>query len=303
MEDSQRYQHRKLGALLVATAAIIWPISSSLSVLIQWNSWAEAIVRNVLVGALLLLGLKWRGILRPSFTPLFLCICGLIGASNIAFLAGVEFSTVSNGVLLYSTFPAITLVIDCILQRRLPTTIETLLSVLAFGGAYLVMGWDAEHLHVLGACCSIGAALAWALVLQFGGKFMNIAGMLNATAYGNLLMGILSLPALYWISPPAPSVSDIDGILAVAIITTFTFVPLCAGVGKIEPHFGALIQLVEIPAALIMGYLANHEAITPTKCLGAALILTAAAIAALYQPRTNQEVTASQDLLPQQKVE
>ncbi len=277
---SQDKGQRKLGALLIAASAIVWPISSSLSVLIEWNSWAEAIVRNMLVGVFLLIGIAWRRWPKFRFTVQAVFVACMVGLSNILFLAGVEYSSVSNGVLLYSTFPAISLSLDCLLGRRWPQRLEMLLTILALEGAYLVMGWNSGAAHWLGGLFSVGAALSWALALHFGGKTMSIQEMLSCTAHGNLWVGVAALPVLFWAAPPPLPLSDVDGLLSVGLITSIAFVPLCLGVGKIEPHLGALIQLIEIPEALLLGHLANGEIITSSKIAGAMLILCAAALAA-----------------------
>lgn len=226
-------------------------------------------------GAMVLAG-WWRPERSKSFVLTALCV----GASNLLFLAGVEYSSVSSTVLIFCSFPALSLALECLVSRRLPHARDIVIVALALLGVYVVVGSSSE-VTLLGSVFAFGSTAAWVIALHIGAKSMRFLQFLTATASGSIWTALVALPLLLLDYPDMPTSQQAWGTLAVGVITLIAYIPCSLSIGKIEPHLSGVVQLTELPAALALAYLINSEPITSSKILGAAMILVAAISATL----------------------
>ena len=211
----------------------------------------------------------------------------LITAAGITNFASIAYIPVSLAVLIFYTYPLVTLILNSIVERRAPAALEYVAFVCAFAGLTLVLQVSAVQLNTRGVALALAGAFTAGAHLVAAQQAMRTAGFRVVVLYMSLsafvLSGLVTL-AFDQLALPAPG----QGIwLLGCVVTAFCvgMAALLAGVRTIGPVRTSIIMCMEPPLVIGFAYLLLGERLSAVQLLGSALVIAAIAIAQMARPR------------------
>lgn len=233
-----------------------------------------------------LLGI-WLRVTGASFrlAPRLILASAAVGACFVAVsggtLASVSFIPVNLTVVVFYTYPMMTLLIESIMERRRPTLAESLAVALALLGVTLAMQVSFEHLNAAGIGFALLAAVGVAGSFLIASRIMPRIGTSHLTLYacGAAFIGGATMTlALDAVAFPETGlgvglVAVIIAIFATAVIAMFVAVRL------IGPVRAATFLCLEPVTAIFVAVLSLGEHLEGGQWLGVALVGAALLIA------------------------
>ncbi|MGE5827857.1 MAG: EamA family transporter, partial [Micromonosporaceae bacterium] len=221
---------------------------------------------------------------------------------QLCFFAGVARAGVAVGTLIaIGSAPVFTGLVAGLVGAGRPTRGWALATALAVAGcAALVLGGPggrAGRVDGLGVVLALGAGLSYA-GYTIGGKRLvsTMDSSTGAMAAIFALGGTLLLP-VFAVRLAAPDATSPGSYLAVvaylAVVPTgLAYLLFGRGLAGLHPPVVATLSLAEPLVAALLGVTVLHEAVTPLRLLGAALILAglAASVARSRQDRADHEL-------------
>lgn len=223
--------------------------------------------------------LDFRGLDRHLF---------VVGATTVAGqLIGLSFATPLIGTAMAAIFvasiPLLSMVIGRLwgLERFTPAGMVGL--VLGVLGIIMLVGFPAEpvdQVFLLGCAGSIFSALCGAYGSNYAALHLRTAGTWEVTCGAFLVGGVLTLPLLYWVPPPAaPSAVDfLYLLLAGCMMSAFNYVVFFRLVSRIGPTRAISVEFVVTVVAVLVGAVWLHEPLSLLQGIGALIILTGCAL-------------------------
>ena len=267
-------------AVLAAVSLALTLVMSRLAYDNGSNALSVLFLRFTLFALVLAL---WRSLQGRSLRlPLRLLLAshgiGLIYVIGIgAYLSSVAYLPVSLAVLIFYTYPLITVLMASILDRRRPSVRDSVGFLAAFAGLSLALEVSFESLHPVGIGLTIIASVGMALSFVLSERtlkttdttvvtlHMSVTAMI-AAATVTLTSGALALPTEnsgWW-------------ILAAALATFVAgFLAMFGSIKMIGPVRSAMIMNLEPPATILLAIVILGEHMVLQQALGAALVLAA----------------------------
>lgn len=284
----------RLGVLLVLIAACFYGFGSP-GARLAYDAGAEPIAvlaaRLTLMTATLWLFLRLRGrrIPVPARQRVRLLALGTVfGCIGASYLTSVRFIPVSLAVLLFFTYPLLTLLIARVAYGTRITTLRIAAFAAAFLGIALALGVEAARLDLRGVGLALVASTCCALSLSFNARVR--AGLDGPTSqFYMLLPGACVFLAVYILGGgggglPRGTTGWLGFAAAVASFLGGTFfffasIPL-AGTVRVA-LFGNLEPVVTlVAAAVVLG-----EALAPPQLAGAGLVVGSILLLPLVEKR------------------
>ncbi|MCG8354493.1 MAG: DMT family transporter [Kiloniellales bacterium] len=286
-----------VGIAVVVSAAISVSLSLVLARLVYdaGVSPATLITARMVVFALavgLFFGLTGRSLslsfadLRTSYG---LGVINLIGTGG--YLWSLAYIPVSLAVLIFYSYPLLTLLLTSLLERRAPRWSQLAALLFAFAGIFIALEAAISGLHPIGlALVSVGA-LGVATSLVLSAPVLARADTLRVTFH----MALASVVVAGSLTLATDSLrlpgTGIDGwlVLAVTIATfVFAYFGMFQGVRMIGPVRTALILNLEPVATIGFAMLILSESLTPRQLVGAALVVIAITASQLADARRSR---------------
>lgn len=205
----------------------------------------------------------------------------LITAAGITNFASIAFIPVSLAVLIFYTYPLVTLIVNSIVERRAPGRVDYLAFACAFAGLALILEVSVQQLNATGVALALAGSLTAGAHLVAAQHAMRIARFRVVVLYMSLsaciLAGLATL-AFGQFSLPAPG----QGLwLLGCVITAFCIgmAALLAGVRMIGPVRTSIIMCMEPPVVIGFAYLLLGERLSAIQLLGSALVIAGIVIA------------------------
>lgn len=198
------------------------------------------------------------------------------------YLASIVYLPVSLAVLVFYTYPLMTVVFESALDRRLPRLLDVVAFLVAFGGLALALqvsfaGLDPRGIaFALAGGVGASAAFVWTgrslphvntMVLSF---HMSLCGTLVA-AVAILASGALALPAT--------GAAGWGALVATILCFGAAFLAMFTGVRMIGAVRTSMVMNLEPIATIGLAVLLLGESLTAQQLAGAALVLGAVAVA------------------------
>jgi drug/metabolite transporter (DMT)-like permease len=237
----------------------------------------------VLVSAVTL----WMAVSRGDFRPpprslgivLFLGV--LITCSGLSNYGAIAFIPVSLAILIFYTYPLVTLILSSIVDRRAPSAADYLAFLCTFGGLTLALDVSLGGLDPRGVALALVASVTVGTHLVASQHALRIASMKIVTLYMSLtaflLTGLITL-MFGQFSVPAPG----PGLWSLAYVIT----GFCAGMGAmlaavrmIGPVRTSIIMCMEPPIVIGCAFLLLGERLTSLQLVGALLVITGIVLA------------------------
>ena len=276
------------GALLVAAGATLISVTNVVTPAIYQDG-GNAITYLMLrfAGFLVLcrLWFLWRrkATALPMRDRLMSYGVGTTYAAGAAGLLGaIAYLPVSLSVLIFYSFPLLTVLYSAVLDRRLPRPFQIFCCLMAFAGLALTLGVSDLVLHPTGLALAAWAAVAMAGAYVWNGRALGHQDSTRVT-YHMSVAGLLFAAAVILASGrfalPAGGSTGAWALLAAVICFAGAFFGMFGGIRLIGAVRTATIMNLEpvITVALSVWFLA--EALTGLQYLGAALVVTAVLLA------------------------
>ncbi|MBF9252612.1 EamA family transporter [Pontibacter sp. 172403-2] len=216
------------------------------------------------------------------------------GLVSIFYYKCVQTVPASIAILLLMQFTWMSLIMDAILKRKLPTVAQMGMVALVLLGTSLAGRLFSDQLPSFdwqGIVFGLLAALCYTFFLTINGAAGN--HMHPATKSALLLTGACIL--VFSIFPPAFLVNGAlgHGLLKWGLVLAVfgTVVPplfYAYGIPRTGLGLSAILSTAELPVAVLMSRLVLHEEVWPVQWLGVALILTAIVLSNLSSIRKSR---------------
>jgi len=205
----------------------------------------------------------------------------LIACAGVTNFAAIAFIPVSLAILIFYTYPLVTLILNSIVEQRAPARADYLAFACAFAGLALVLEVSVDELNVVGVLLALTGSLTAGAHLVVAQHAMRIAKVSTVILYMSLsacvISGLVTI-ASGALSLPTPGA----GVwLLVYVIAAF-----CVGMGSmltgvrlIGPVRTSIIMCMEPPVVIGCAYLLLGERLSPAQLLGATLVIAAIIIA------------------------
>lgn len=209
-----------------------------------------------------------------------LSLIGIFGLALTTLLLNMALARLdaSLAIVLLFQFTWITVVMECVHTRRLPTRYQAAAVALILAGTLLavnVADADWTNIDPLGAAFGLLSACSYSLFLFFVDK---VETSWTAT-FKSAVMLTASLPALCLIDPPQSVFAEHTGALLLwgvalgllgQVLPTLTF---NVGIPRIGSTLAAMLASMELPVAVAGAYFLLGEQVLPVQWAGMGLIL------------------------------
>ena len=277
-----------IGSALAVLCAVCYGASLPLSRLAYDHGTNALTVLTLRYLALVVVLAAWLRLMRRSLlmTPRLIGTCFLIGVcfftTSGGTLAAVSYIPVSLAVLLFYTYPIMTLALVSALERRAPSLLDVLAIAAAFVGVALALEVRFERLDPLGMGLALLAALGAACSFILAGRALPGAGPVLVSAYASASAFLIGLAAMLGLDALALPHSGTGTLLLALVILIFgtAIVSMLGSLGLIGPVRSATLLCLEPVTAILIAVLALDETLSTQQWLGGVLVGAAMLIAA-----------------------
>lgn len=290
----------QLGYLYMLLSAAAF---ASISVFIKWayeigmSPWAFSVLLSVFA-LLQLIPLKAREPKpvgpRPKLGWSLLLLFALAGAgSGIAFNVALVHLSISLGTILLFTYPAFVVLGSWFFLKERPARNHLFALLLTLVGAVLTIdlgGAFAGEANLLGIGLALLAAVSQGAYILLGdriGEALSPASATIVTRVAIMLGSFLLYPQVFGeiLAMPARGIWIALAASLVGGVAPFLF--LYKGIAAIGANRAAIVSVVELPFALVLGRLFEGDLVLPVQMLGAVLI---GAAVVLSQGKPSEEI-------------
>lgn len=199
-----------------------------------------------------------------------------IGAG--ALIGSFGYLPVSFAILIFYTFPFIILVLESVLNQRLPDPVHLGCVAVAFVGVALALQTDTLNLNPLGLGLAATAAVGIAVAYTWTGRALTHIDPLTMTFHmsvsGLLLISLIAATTGHF-SIGSQTISGIALLTAAVMSFSIAFLAMFAGVRLLGPSQTGMLLNLEPILTILLAFLVLHESLTPLQLLGAALVVIA----------------------------
>ncbi len=234
----------------------------------------------------LIMGL-WLRVTRTSFavSSRGLLACALVGVCFTSVSGGtlvsVSYIPVNLTVLIFYTYPMMTLLIVSAMERRQPRVAELAAVIIALLGVGLAMQVSLEHLNALGVAFALLAAIGATTTFIVAARALPEVGTTLMSWYAGSVAFVGGAAMTLGLDAVAiPDTAFGIGLIAIIIaIFATAVVAMFVGVKLIGPVRAATLLCLEPVTAIFVAVLVLGEQLKAGQWLGAALVGIAVLIA------------------------
>ena len=284
---------RRLAYAALAAAAVLWGASFPLGkvALAEVTPGYLILYRFALASTAMLPFIRWRQLRWTRETVRLIVLCAVV-AGPFMFLVqfeGLERTTASSAALLVATAPPMLALAAAFFDGERPGRLVWLAIAISVVGAVLLVGKSGPGRTLWGdtlVFVSIVAAVAWTLLAR---RLSRQIGALAATALQFALGIAIVAPIAFALDGP-PNLDISTGTLAAVLTlgiacTAVTFGLWNWGLLHVEAARGGVFGNLEPLVGAGLGVVFLGDVLGPTALIGGALLVAAAILATLPQPR------------------
>lgn len=243
----------------------------------------------LILAAWLLIG--GRSLKVPART---LAVCLVIGVTFVGTaggaLASIVYMPVSLAVLVFYTYPTLTLLAECVLERRAPHRIEIAAVLLALLGLALTLQASLGAFHLIGVELALVASVSAAVALILTSRTLKKIGARLIGLYAcAVASGISAAIMLSWERFSLPH-TGIGILLLTLVIAAFNLAVLTmfASLKSVGASRAATIFCIEPVVGVLTAIVLLGEHLVLQQWLGAGLVGVAILIASRLQPEAKE---------------
>jgi DME family drug/metabolite transporter len=229
----------------------------------------------------LILPFASRESLRPAWnraTVTMLIVYAATDAVNVlTFFAAMDLTTIAIAVLTHYLMPLVVALLAPVVERERVSG-AILAALIATLGLIPILGpvMISSKREIIGALLGILSACAFSSSVFISRRLMPRIGVLRALSYHSILSGLMLLPLCPFAVVAGRSTGDLlwvlSGIVALGAVAGVLFMH---GLSSIGATRAAILTYFEPLVAVIVGWVAWRERLTPMALAGAVLIVAA----------------------------
>ncbi len=281
-----------IGALFVACSAISWGLSGTIAqYLTQWqNVQVEWIccVRMLGAASILLPVALGRKASRQEIISVFrnktdlrdVAIYAIFGAflCQVGYLFTISYTSSGTATMFEQLGMIIVVAVTCITVKRVPTRKELLALALALSGAFCFCTQgqlDSLAMPLEGLLWGLVAAIGMATYILLPVRLLKKYNGITVTTLAMIIAGIsISIGFRPWTIMPVLNAPVVLGSLGTIILgNIIPYLLFMAGIKRIGPVVGGLIDAVEPVTAIVASALCLGTIVTGWDAFGCALII------------------------------
>ena len=269
-------QSHRLGLILVGVSTLAWSTAGLFTRAITENL-ITVIVWRGLFGSLGLLAVLLvlqgpgglRGFLRLGAAGWL--YAAISGVGMLAYIASLRMTSIAHVAIIYAVVPFMTAGLAWVMLHERPSRDSVVASLLAFGGAVIMVGWGSDG-NLAGDALALVMTLGMALMVVIARKHPEIPTLPAGITSAGLSV-ILCLPFGADLSPATDQLLLMAGFGLVN--STIGFALFLLGSTLIKPIETALIGALEAPIAPLWVWLMFGETPGTATLIGATVVFVA----------------------------
>ncbi len=205
----------------------------------------------------------------------------LVAGSGLTNFAAIAFIPVSLSILIFYTYPLVTLILSSVVERRAPGAVDYLAFACAFAGLALILEVSMDVLNVTGVMLALLGSLSAGAHLVLAQHAMRTSSARAVIFYMSVSACAISvLATLAWshLALPEPG----RGLWLVAYVIAGFCIgmgAMLAGVRMIGPVRTSIIMCMEPPVVIACAWVLLGERLSTVQLLGSALVVAGIVIA------------------------
>jgi drug/metabolite transporter (DMT)-like permease len=269
---------RRLGMVLIASAALMWStaglFSRALSIDLWTMQWGRAGFGALFLIAVGLWELRHRSVLREiaALGPAGWAMVPLSALGMFGYVAGLQLTTVANVMIVYATTPFVTAALAWLWLGERVTRRTVLASALAVTGVVVMVVGSPAGADLLGSLMIFMMVVCFAAIICLARKLPTVS-----MTPVNALAAILCSAACFPLATPS-SLTLTDAV----VLAGFGFVTLCLalllfmrGARYVPSAEAGLISLLDTVVAPILVWVVFAERPSGAALLGGFIVLCA----------------------------
>ena len=269
-------QSHRLGLILVGVSTLAWStaglftraITEDLITVIVWRGLFGSL--GLLAVLLVLQGPGGlRGFLRLGAAGWLYAV--ISGVGMLAYIASLRMTSIAHVAIIYAVVPFMTAGLAWAMLHERPSRDSVVASLLAFGGAVIMVGWGSDG-NLAGDALALVMTLGMALMVVIARKHPEIPTLPAGITSAGLSV-ILCLPFGADLSPATDQLLLMAGFGLVN--STIGFALFLLGSTLIKPIETALIGALEAPIAPLWVWLMFGETPGTATLIGATVVFVA----------------------------
>ena len=273
-----------LGLLIVTAASVGVSLTNVLAPIVyEFGSNPATLMffRFALFVAVCLPWLKWRRI-RLALAPqhrVSAIVAGIIyTVGSTSLISAFAHMPVSLVILIFYTYPLITRLAECAIDRHRPAAFEIACLLAALAGLALCLGVAPDRINAIGLAFSLSAAVGVAGSFVWAGRKLAAVPPTLQTFYmgstGLVLAIVVTSAAGAWAFPPADALSW-SPLLAAALCSAAAFLAMFIGVRMIGASQTAMVMNTEPVLTIGLAILLLGETLSVNQVAGATIVIAA----------------------------
>jgi drug/metabolite transporter (DMT)-like permease len=255
--------------------------------------WRYLLALGAIYGAVAMLRLDWRGALRRGGWRLTLVGAGLGATQTLCFFQSLRTLETGIAVLLFYTYPAVTLVLERMLFGRRVRVLALFCVAMILSGA--VPGLEGGTINPIGFLWAIPGPIIYAFYLAANSRLMRrhppliSAGCLYI-GFAASYFAAIGVTGLEWPDTAAAWAALLFIALGAgaASVTLFSY-----SVPRLGPSSYAIIANCELVTVVLVGVLVLGERLSVPRAIGAALVICGILLHGIFR-RPNEHRAGNQ---------
>ncbi|MGE7110516.1 EamA family transporter [Lysinibacillus sp. NPDC047702] len=263
---------------------------------------AEAVSSQYIIGFILILTIfliTQRQLPKPSKGGLVILVCAglLTGTTGIVYGESLRYLPASLAVVMLFQFTWIGLLLDCALNKRLPSRPEVISLIILFAGTILaagVLNVDLSSIPIKGWLFGFAAAFSFACFIQFNSRpvegITTTARVLIVSFVALILISIFLNPEIIWNGK-----LFVHGLwkfgLALGLFGIILPIYLFSiAIPKIGGALASILSAIELPVAVTVSVIVLHEPLTAIQVMGIILVIVGMMLPAIITQRRQKDI-------------
>ena len=212
-----------------------------------------------------------------------------IGAG--ALLGAFAYLPVSFAILIFYTFPFIILILESLLERRLPAPRRLACVAVAFVGVALALRADVEDLQPIGLVLAATAATGVALAFTWTGRRLKHIDPLTMTFHmsvSGLVLFTVMTATIGSFSVGLQTTSAVLLLTAAVMCFSIAFLAMFEGVRLLGASQSGMFMNLEPVLTILLAFVVLRESLSPIQLLGTLLVVAAVLTAQQLSPAQTQ---------------
>jgi len=280
-----------IAVVLTAALVSLSSIFSRFSYDLGNNPQTLILLRYLMFCPLCLLLIKLTGqslnLARQQFPATYLAgFFYTLGSGSL--LASMYFLPVSLAIVIFYTYPILTLAGRRLIDRQAPGLIEAVCFLLAFFGLFLALNISGARPDTVGVMFALTASASMSVSYLISDSRLKAVPSITLTfhlAVAGLILAAVLIITTRSFNPGQISLANIVYILGAILCFAFAFIFMFKGISLIGAVNTSMILNLEPVFTIALSVLLLGESLSEIQLIGAVLVIAAIVVVQLYQAR------------------